>query len=109
MDCISEFFCCFIVGKLMHLSKAFFVSSFNRAANADFISTFARCNLLSIKFRLTTDMMKIESIYWKDDSCDVRRGTWFTQVCLIVVNLIVALTGLTIHTLGLAANRVASR
>uniref|UniRef100_A0A1I7W7B8 DDHD domain-containing protein n=1 Tax=Heterorhabditis bacteriophora TaxID=37862 RepID=A0A1I7W7B8_HETBA len=37
----------------------------------------------SLYFRLNDDQRRIEAIYWKHDSCEVRRGTWFTQVGMI--------------------------
>lgn len=31
-------------------------------------------------YKLAEDLSKVEAIYWKDDQCEIRRGTWFTSV-----------------------------
>ncbi|WKX96818.1 hypothetical protein Q1695_012899 [Nippostrongylus brasiliensis] len=30
-------------------------------------------------YKVNDDLTKVEAIYWKGDSCEIRRGTWFTQ------------------------------
>ncbi|KAJ1353811.1 hypothetical protein KIN20_010565 [Parelaphostrongylus tenuis] len=30
-------------------------------------------------FKANDDLTKVEAIYWKGDSCEIRRGTWFSQ------------------------------
>ncbi|KAK6735353.1 hypothetical protein RB195_018513 [Necator americanus] len=30
-------------------------------------------------YKVNHDLTKVDSIYWKGDSCDIRRGTWFSQ------------------------------
>ncbi|KIH45605.1 hypothetical protein ANCDUO_24354 [Ancylostoma duodenale] len=30
-------------------------------------------------YKVNEDLTKVDSIYWKGDSCEIRRGTWFSQ------------------------------
>ncbi|KJH52050.1 hypothetical protein DICVIV_01751 [Dictyocaulus viviparus] len=30
-------------------------------------------------YKVNDDLSKVEAIYWKGDSCEIRRGTWFSQ------------------------------
>lgn len=30
-------------------------------------------------YKVNDDLTKVEAIYWKGDSCEIRRGTWFSQ------------------------------
>ncbi|VDM70504.1 unnamed protein product [Strongylus vulgaris] len=30
-------------------------------------------------YKVNDDLTKVDSIYWKADSCEIRRGTWFSQ------------------------------